>query len=371
MSTTHSSATEPPRPSPRNRVLKMVGSVPGAIMIYPLFLGAIVNTFFPQVLDIGSFSTALFRDGTATLLGLFFFCMGAQLDFRQGFVTIEKGVTVFAAKVGVGVAIGLGVAFLTPGGSLLGLTPLALIAAITNSNSALYVALTKQFGNVSDRGSVSILSINDGPFITLIALGAAGLADFPIEMLTGLLLPLVLGFIIGNLSPTARQFLQPGEALLIPFLGFVVGRGIDFGTLGQAGIQGILLGLITLFIVGASSMALLYLLHIVRGRPRRARNVIAGAAEATTAGNAIATPAAVALVDPAYEAIQSIATAQVAAATITTALLVPFLVAAVSRWQLKRGISPQAEDEWNFGRKNSAETEDARIASSTNGKAYT
>lgn len=344
------------------RLTRIVGSVPGALMIYPLFLGALINTFFPQALDIGSFSTALFRDGTSTLLGLFFFCMGAQLDFRQGFVTVEKGVTIFTAKVGVGIAVGLGVAFLTPNGSLLGLAPLALIAAITNSNSALFVALTKQFGNLSDRSSVSILSINDGPFITLIVLGAAGLADFPIAMLVGILLPLVLGFILGNISDRARAFLRPGESLLIPFLGFVVGRGIDFRTLGQAGVQGILLGLITLVLVGACSIGALYLLHVLRGRPPRARNIIAGAAESTTAGNAIATPAAVALVDPSYEAIQSIATAQIAAATITTALLVPFLVALVSRWQLRHGVSPEAEDEWNFKRDRGkrAETEVAR-----------
>ncbi|GAB2557644.1 2-keto-3-deoxygluconate permease [Leucobacter ruminantium] len=335
---------------PWKRFGRIIGSVPGALMIYPLFLGAVINTFFPGLLDIGSFTTALFRDGVGALLGLFFFCMGAQLDFRQGAVTLEKGVVVLTAKVGVGVAIGLGVAFLVPGGVLWGLTPLALIAAITNSNSTLYVALTKQFGNLSDRGAVSVLSINDGPFITLIALGAAGLASFPAEMLVGILLPLVIGFLVGNVSPTAREFLRPGEALLIPFLGFIVGRGIDFGELPQSGLQGVLLGLFSLTIVAAASMGLLYLVHVLRGRPRPARNVIAGAAESTTAGNAIATPAAVALVDPSYESVQAVATSQIAAAVITTAILVPFLVAWVSRWQLRRGTSPEGEDAWNLRR---------------------
>lgn len=342
--------TDTTQPRPLQKVGKIIGSVPGALMIYPLFLGAIINSFFPGVLEIGSFTTALFRDGVGALLGLFFFCMGAQLDFRQGAVTLEKGLVVLSSKVGIGIAIGLGVAFLIPGGVLWGLTPLALIAAITNSNSALYVALTKQFGNLSDRGAVSILSINDGPFITLIALGAAGLASFPAEMLVGILLPLIIGFLLGNISKKAREFLKPGELLLIPFLGFIVGRGIDFGALPQAGAQGILLGLFSLTVVAVSSMGLLYLIHVLRGRPKSARNVISGAAESTTAGNAIATPAAVALVDPTYEAIQSMATAQIAAAVITTALLVPFLVAAVSRWQLRRGTSPEGEDSWNFRR---------------------
>ncbi|MGE4372782.1 MAG: 2-keto-3-deoxygluconate permease [Xanthobacter sp.] len=320
--------------------------IPGAAMIVPLFLGATINTFCPQVLEIGSFATALFRNGTGALLGLFFFCMGSQIDFRQTSATLQKGAAILLGKAAVGGLIGLLVAFYLPGGVLWGLTPLAIIAGMTNSNSALFVALTKQFGNSSDRGAVSVISLNDGPFITLLILGTAGLAAFPLLMLLGCLLPLFIGFIIGNMSQTARKFLEPGEALLIPFLGFVVGRGIDFSTLGQAGLQGVLLGIATVILSGGAAILFLKIMHVITNRPPATRNVIAGAAEATVAGNAVATPAAVALLDPTYKAIEPLATSQIAAATITTALLVPFLVIAVSRWQKARGISPEAEETW-------------------------
>lgn len=328
---------------------RALGKIPGALMIIPLFLGAIVNTFFPEILAIGSFTTALFRDGTATLLGLFFFCMGAQINFRSTGVTIEKGVAILVGKVGIGVAFGLSVAFLIPGGELWTLTPLAIIAAMTNSNSALYAALTKQYGNKSDRGAISVISMNDGPFFTLVALGAAGLAAFPIELLAGALFPLFLGFLLGNFSKTVREFVQPGEALLIPFLGFVVGVGIDFATFAQGGIPGALLGIATLIFSGGAAMGVLWLVHVVRRRPKPARNLIAGVSECTTAGNAIATPAAVALVDPTFSGIEALATAQVAAATVTTALIAPFVVTYIVRWQERRGVGPQQEDEWNFG----------------------
>lgn len=344
------SAPEPPSPPSRNP-LALVGRtaarVPGGLMIIPLFLGAITNTFFPQLLEIGSFTTALFSEGTGALLGLFFFCLGAQLDVRAAPVTLEKGAAILVGKVGIGVAVGLSVAFLVPGGTLFGLLPLAIIAAMTNSNSALYVALTKQFGNRSDRGAISVIAINDGPFFTMIALGAAGLAAFPLEMLVGILLPLFIGFAVGNVSRAARDFLRPGEALTIPFLGFVVGTGIDFGTFAQAGLPGALLGLMTVVLSGGAAVGVLYLVHLLRRRPRPARNVVAGAAESTTAGNAIATPAAVALVDPSYEGVAALATAQVAAATVVTALLVPFLVAWVARRQVRRGVAPAQEDAWN------------------------
>jgi 2-keto-3-deoxygluconate permease len=326
--------------------LQGLSVIPGALMLVPLFLGATINTFFPEALEIGSFTTALFKNGTAALLGLFFFCLGSQLNLRSTGPTLEKGVTILVAKAGVGIAFGLAVAFFMPGGVILGLTPLAIIAAMTNSNGALYAALTGEYGNKTDRGAVAVLALNDGPFITMIALGTAGLATFPLRDLIGLILPLVLGFALGNLSRSAREFLSVGEVLLIPFLGFVVGRGINFSTLLESGLQGIILGLAVLLITGPVSMALLWLLHAAHRRPREVRNVIAGMAEGTTAGNAIATPAAIALVDPTFKAIESVATAQIAAATVTTAILIPFAVAFVAAVQKRKGISVEKELEY-------------------------
>lgn len=329
-----------------DKFFTILSKIPGALMIVPLFLGATINTFFPEILNVGSFTSALFRDGTGALLGLFFFCMGAQINFKQTSATLVKGTAILIGKAVAGGAIGLLIAFCMPEGTLWGLTPLAVIAGMTNSNSALFVALTKQFGNSSDRGSVSVISLNDGPFITLIILGTAGLAAFPLEMLIGCLLPLFLGFFIGNTSDNARKFLASGEVLLIPFLGFVVGRGIDFSMLLHAGMQGILLGVSTVIISGLFAILFLQMVFIITRRPRATRNVISGAAEASVAGNAVATPAAVALLDPTYQSIVPIATSQVAGAVIVTALLVPMLVVAVSKWQKSRGISPQAEEEW-------------------------
>ena len=65
---------------------------------------------------------------------------------------------------------------------------------------------------------------------------------------------------------------------------------------------------------------------------------IAGAAASSTAGNAVATPAAVALADPAMSSIAQIATPQVAASTITTAILTPLLTTYVFRRRKKSQI---------------------------------
>lgn len=317
--------------------------VPGALMIVPLLLGAACNTFFPQFLALGGFTTGLFRDGVPALIGLFMFCMGAQIRLGAAGKTLEKGAAIMLGKLAAGVAVGLAVAFGMPDGTLFGLLPVAIIAAMTNSNGALFVALTEQFGNKTDKGAVSVISINDGPFFTLVALGVSGLAQFPIHMLLGVLVPLVMGFVLGNVSPATRRFLAPGETLMIPFMAVAVGAGIDFRALLVAGAPGVLLGVMTVVVSGGGAMGLLYLLHRFHRSPPAQRNLIAGACEATSAGNAVATPAAVALADPSYHAVQAIATAQVAGAVVTTTVLVPVFVLLVARWQARRGIRPATE----------------------------
>lgn len=37
-----------------DNLLRQIGRIPGALMIVPLFLGALVNTAFPETLAIGS-----------------------------------------------------------------------------------------------------------------------------------------------------------------------------------------------------------------------------------------------------------------------------------------------------------------------------
>ncbi|MEQ6900448.1 2-keto-3-deoxygluconate permease [Nocardioides sp. YIM 152588] len=333
-----------------DNLLRTLGKLPGALLIIPLFLAALINTFVPEVLGIGSFTTALFRDGAVPLIAMFFFVMGSQIRVKSVASSLEKGVVMLLGKYAAAIAVGLGVAYLTPEGTLLGLVPLAIIAAMGNSNGAMYIALTGQFGNRSDKGAVAVLSINDGPLLTMIALGAAGLADFSPMALLAVFLPILLGFVIGNTSQIAREFLAPGEKLILPFALFAIGAGIDLGVFLTAGAVGFLLGIMTIVLSGGLAMLALHLWHVARRHPKPTRNVIGGACEATTAGNAIATPAAVALADPSYQSVQAVATTQVASAVVVTAVLIPFVVVAVSKWQARRGVSPEAEEAMYEGR---------------------
>jgi 2-keto-3-deoxygluconate permease len=69
---------------------------------------------------------------------------------------------------------------------------------------------------------------------------------------------------------------------------------------------------------------------------------IAGAAASSTAGNSAAVPKAVAMADPSYAAIAPIATVQVAASVIVTAVLTPILTSFVyKRVQRRRALEAE------------------------------
>ena len=292
---------------------------PGGMMVIPLLIGCAVNTFVPQCLEIGGFTTALFKSGQSTLVGLFIFCSGATINVKQVGKPLYKGAVLTILKLVIGVIIGY----------LLNLIfgP-AVISAVTNSNGAIYTALAKEFGDDTDVGAIAVLSLNDGPFLTMIALGTTGLASIPVLSIVAAIIPLIIGMILGNLDSDFRDLLSKGLNMILPVNGFVFGANMSLVDIAKAGVPGILLGLITVFSTGV-------LTYIIYSAIRRKPDPM-GMAIGTVGGNAVATPASVAMADPSLEPYVESATAQTAAAVVITAILTPILTGWVSRRASKK-----------------------------------
>lgn len=315
------------------RILGTMKKFPAGAMVIPLLIGCAVNTFAPNALTIGSFTTGLFKNAVPTLIGLFLFCSGATIDVKSAGKTVKVGVVLTALKFFIGFGIGVGINKLFGPMGILGLTPLALIGAITNSNGVIYATLANEFGDEADVGAVSILALNDGPLFTMIALGVSGMASFsPMDMIASMV-TMIAGFIIGNLDHEWRDILATGMILLPPFNGFALGANMNFFNIIKAGPSGILLGLITLLSTGVFTF-IVYSIIMRKADPM-------GAAIGTTAGVATTTPAIIAAVDPSLEPYVESATAQTAASVVMTAILCPILVAYCAKlskkWNEKRG----------------------------------
>ncbi|PMC37866.1 2-keto-3-deoxygluconate permease [Bacillus sp. UMB0899] len=356
------------------KIKQTIEKVPGGLMVVPLMFGAALNTIdqlhlpfimeglkslgvspteegYYEFLRIGGFSQQLFKDGALVLIALFLFCAGSQMNFRVGGTALKKGVMLTSSKYLTGLAIGLLFGYLfDPMSGIFGLSTVAIIAAMTNGNGGMFAALTSQYGNRSDIGAVAVLSLNDGPFFTLMSLGLLG-SQFPIISFIAVLLPILIGMILGNLDSDIRKFLKPGEILPVPFFAFALGAGMNFATFFNPEVlaAGLTLGILTTVLTGLTGMLVFKLF--------REKSYIAPVAEASTAGNAVGTPAAIAAAAAvaassgmmseadaaAYAGIVNIATAQISISVLTTAILCPIAVILVDKWQRKRGIDGKNE----------------------------
>lgn len=323
-------------------IIKTVEKFPGGMMVIPLLLGCIINTFAPGFLNFGGFTTKLFANAASgTFVGLFIFCCGASINVKQIGVPFYKGVVLTFTKFAVGVAIGVIVGKIFGPAGIIGITPLAIIAAITNSNSVLYSILAKNYGDPTDVGAVSVLALNDGPFFTMIALGLTGMAAIPIRSIIAVLIPLLLGMLLGNLDEDVRELCAKAMPLIIPFNGFTLGAGMNLKDVVAAGIPGIVLGLVSLVSTGF----VCYWVYNLFFRHKKTPSAV-GAGLGTTAGNAVATPKAIGEADGAWASYASVATAQVAAACVVTALLCPLFTAWMNkRIEKKYGIESSGNEE--------------------------
>jgi 2-keto-3-deoxygluconate permease len=312
------------------RIKQGIERVPGGMMVLPLVTGALINTFAPGTPKFfGSFTGALFT-GSLPILAVFYVCMGTRISIASLPYVARRGGALLGTKVLLGILAALILGhFLGTGpvkyGWFAGLSALAVVAAINDTNGGLYMALMNQYGTAEEAAAYSVMGLESGPFLTMVTLGVAGLSSFPWQTLAGAVLPLIIGMILGNLDPELRDFLGNGSPVLIPFFAFALGATLDLHRIWQAGLLGVALGLAIILV---SAVALIAMDRLIGG------NGTAGLAAATTAGNAAAVPMLVAAANPIYAKAAGPATVLVASSVIVTSLCVPPLTA----WWLRRVV---------------------------------
>ena len=299
--------------------------IPGGLMLIPLIIGSIIGTFAPGFLEMGSFTTALFKQSALPLIALLIFATGTQVSLKSsgpvlattGVVLLTKSIVPATIVILLGRFVGID--------GIAGISILAMLVAVDNSNGGLWLAFTGRYGDKRDRGAYIASALNDGPFFSMLFLGASGLAAIPFTALLAAVIPFILGMIIGNLNPTWREHLRHTAIIVIPFFALSLGTGINLGNVVKGGASGIVLG----FIVAPVTGFFVYLGY--RFMLRRGYRSGIGFAAGTTAGNAIATPAIVGAADPSMAQYVEVATAQVAACVLITAIVAPLLAS----WGLK------------------------------------
>lgn len=300
-----------------------MSSIPGATILVPLLLGCLLNTLFPSLFDtLGSFTLGMTKNGSSALVGAFLLIVGTTISFKSAPAAAARGAIIIIVKQVVVIAVALLV--LATGDNFCGLSAMVILAACTGANNAMYAGLMGTMGNEVERGAVAITTLVVGPPVTMIVLGAAGQA--PIGWtLVGAILPIVVGIILGNLFPSFKKMMAPALTGVIVLTFFAMGSSMTFGQLIAGGVPGILLGVIC---------SVVFAIPTVLADRATGGTGTAGAAISSCAGANVATPAAMANVNEALYGgdVLALATAQVAACAIVTAILTPLVTSWVHKY---------------------------------------
>lgn len=321
----------PPRRLPIWRTLQRI---PAGTMFVPLLLGALIATLCRGLLGVdlweilGSPMKDLFSSsGQMLLIGLLLFCTGTQLRRQDLEAALHRGVPLILVRLTA--AYLLSAAFYLTFGleGVGGISFLAFVCAVTSANGALYMGIIQPFGDASDKANFSLITLCSMPLLPLLFLGffgaSASLAQQAVQILS-LLLPFLLGVLLGNLDEDIRRVFAGGGAMILPFLGFQFGSTINLLEAFRMLPQGLLLSLVFFLITILPS-------YCFERRVLRRPGYVS-VASSSLAGVALAIPTMAAQANPALEVYAGNAVATLAFVLTATNILCPFL----TRWELRR-----------------------------------
>src|ERR1039458_4874092 len=145
-------------------IKRTVERIPGGFMLVPLLAGAVTHTFVPHAAQFfGSFTGALF-EGALPILAVFYVCVGAAIEVRALPQVVKRGGALLATKIALGIAAGVILGhFLgndpVRAGWFAGVSTLAVVAAINDTNGGLYMALMNQYGTPEETAAYSVMGL--------------------------------------------------------------------------------------------------------------------------------------------------------------------------------------------------------------------
>lgn len=298
------------------KILERVEKFPGGLVVIPLFITALINTLFPQALQIGGVTTALFAEGTYTIIGLLLFFSGCQLKFSVMGLAFKRGGVMILVKILVAFASGFIIMKIFGPAGFWGIPTVALVTAISNNKPAVYLALVEKYGDEVDIPVFGLLCLVSMPVLPLAILGLAG-GTFDYMEIVNLLIPFIFGIIMANLDNDIAEMMAPGTTIMLPFIGFCFGASVNL----LAAFESIGTGLLLLIIYTVVTMAP----QLAVDRMLLKRPGYAALASCTLGGTVVVIPAIVAAAIPAHAPYADIAVAQLAFAMTFSCLLTPFL----------------------------------------------
>jgi 2-keto-3-deoxygluconate permease len=313
-------------------MLNKIQAIPAGLILIPMLLASLLNTFVPQLLQLGNPAGAIFSGkGTMTIVGAVLVFAGIQTKAAEVLPALKRGGILVGVKLLIDIAAGILImTYFGPEG-ILGIPAVAWVACLASCNPGIYIALMNNFGDQADKATFAILNIVGLPFVPVCILGFAGTFSIDYTSILATCIPFFVGMLLGSLDDHIRDFTKNGTSLMLPFMGFCLGSGVNLA----AALDSWWLGLV------------LYLAYMVLQLPplllidRRLlkQRGHAAAAICCVAGLSLTVPSIMAGADAAYQPFLETATAQLSFAVVISAFATPLLIKAFAAKAVKHRTS--------------------------------
>ncbi len=130
------------------KILKPIQKIPGGLMLIPMAVAAVVNTFFPQVMQIGNpFSAVFSNKGTMCVVGILLVFAGIQTRPVQLVQSLRRSGILVGLKLILNILLCTAALAMFGQEGLAGISILAFAAALTSCNPGVYIALMESLGD--------------------------------------------------------------------------------------------------------------------------------------------------------------------------------------------------------------------------------
>ncbi len=300
-------------------MLKNIQAIPAGLMLLPMLLASCINTFAPQLLQLGNPAAAIFTgNGTMTIVGAVLVFAGIQTRVSDVLPALKRGGILVGVKLLIDIAAGLLLMRYAGIQGILGIPAVAWIACLASCNPGVYIALMNQLGDRADKANFAILNIVGLPFVPVCILGFARGFSIDYMSILSTCAPFFIGMALGALDEEIHVFTKNGTALMLPFMGFCLGSGVNLVSALESWWLGLLLYVVYML------LQIPPLLFIDRKLLKQRGH--AAVAICCIAGLSLTVPSIMAGSDAAYSPFVETATAQLSFVVVVSAFATPLLM---------------------------------------------
>lgn len=311
-------------------MLKFMKKIPGGLLLIPMLISALINTFAPGFFaQFGGITEALLTPrGTNYIVGLVCFCSATMLDVKSLAKVLKKQGTLLVVKILLCLALAMLFMQVFGMNGVFGISALAFILAICSINPSMYLALVSEYGSEQDKGAFGLTGLLAVPAFPIFVFSVTRGGSFDWMPIIATLLPIVLGLIIGNLDKDLAKMFGGMLGPLTPFMGWSFGSGINLLDAVKAGPQGVIITV--LYYLLMIPVILFIEMKVLK------ESGISTIGFSSIAGLSVSIPSILAFSNPDLTPYVSSATAQIAFGVVLTSIITPILA---QRFAKRRGLA--------------------------------